>query len=1848
MRKKLLRPLALALTVLMLVSALPLQAMAADYRKGAQSGPSTSYKNGIYYENYKRVPITGDNRTDLLAIALSQLGYQEGAYNGAFSGEVSGGSNYVEYSYNLGDLGFGYGGSVYPWCASFVTWCLYQSHCTDQATFKELGRYHVGDYKYIWKEISCSQWVRQLKGAGYYKYSAYEGGSYTPKSGDLVFFQNSKGVAHIGICLYTAGGRIYTVEGNTSDAAGLEANGGGVYFKNYLLTTSYINGYGVLPYKSDSSVPAIDYSGNNPTPGLYISNANKYIYTTETGTSHSYIMDRFTMFEVTEVCSNGRLKVITKERNGSTVTGYITNNSDRVIQLSSSQNNALEAAKTNLQKAVDQTGTIRHYNYAEAKLLEIRTAYADAKSLLDNSKATAAQLNAAADNLTALITQTGSNTIALNNQGIYINGRNGFIKAGDCFIFSPTWNNGLITVDNANIRYTINVVCGWDAAQQVNVVKSITYGSGNSTPSIQLAADEFLIACHNWETGVADSDSPVPYSGTNYQILSELEIGSAVKLSGCTALNAGTDVQPGAFLKFAPAEAVMMTGRNQSVAAGNAVLLTPTFENGLLTPANANIHNTLNVLVKWDNDKSAWIVAEKSVGSGVADESSNIQLTDGAVLIAACPGTDAFSAANYAKLNAAKVGQKVIFSGITPDKYSSDLSNAANISFVDYASGGESDQLAPTNLAYGKDYIARLPGTTAHQAGLTDGVYLKGLNFDGGWFGFMENSASAAWNTDDQGIGRITMDLGERYLLSEVKLHVYAGVNEASIGSPSFVKAYVSADGETYQYAGDLVINADATESYWAAGEITASGRYVRLLVGPSDDSAWVFVNELEIYGTQPTEENIALNAAVTATTNGTGSYVAGLTDGTYVTELGEYGWFGFLNDGSENANTTGGTGSVVIDLTGRYQITDVRAHVFAGENTEGISAPKAVDVSVSPDGVNYIKVGSLNLAELTETGWAALGEDAVVGRYLKLDVTCDGTWALLNEIEVFGAPHTQSVDDNIALGKSYIAPAYPDSTFTADLTDGVASSMLQYNVNNDAWFGFYNTGDATGGNVGTNDRGIITLDLGGHAEITSVSMNLLAGANDAGATQPGYINVYVSTDGQWFEYIKTIDVDPAADGGYWVSYDCSETPAYARYVKFALSVNDGQLVLLNEIKIGGTMLTSDDAAETGTLANVTLTGTFNGWNSTPNMQVMDDSWVRATLALTAGTHEFKILHGNDWYGSTTTIQDTTLTSANALILSTEGNNCVLNTSYNGNYTFSYNHNTQELIVAFEPGTLYLQGSFNDWGMDTMMVDNGNGTYTATITLDPGSYPYCVANAENTLSWPAAAATLEVPYKADVTFVLDVYGNVITASQQAIAGDVVTITGAFNGWDADTQMEVVEGTKVCATLNLTPGSYEFQVLENGVWMGNGGKVTDTTAEVLVMTEDGGNCTLNVSLPGSYTFLYDTDTDELTITCTPDELFLYGDFNGWNQDLPMTPGENGSYSATVELDAGTYEYKVGNGSWSASWPENNASVTVQKPSTLTVTFSLDAVGNRVVTHTVTERVPKFDITQSNLTLGNDLTLYFYFGKDLCADWTGCYAVMTKPYADGTETLTVTVPFEDWDGNYHSTLYRVAFPGIAAKEMADVVSIVVYNAEGVAISNVGTGSIRNYVDKLMAAYSNDADIMRLAVDMLNYGAEAQKYFHYNEETLANAGLTAEQLAFGTNTAPVCEDKSVKGTNARGGALTLESSILMKAYFYGLTEGMTAKVSFTDYRGELVEKELGAHSDGYFAVNQIVAADGRQMVTVTVYNADGSVYGTFTDSMESYTARAHAAGNAVAVLADAVMCFSDSARNYLLNRK
>ena len=334
MKKHFTRVLAVALVLAMMIPCLVLPASASlTYRKGGNS-VSSSYKSGRYYTNYTKLTLGDDDRNNLLAVAFSQLGYQEGPSAGSYSGTVASSGNYTEFNYNAGDW---LGTYSYAWCASFVSWSLYQSRCTDQASYKYACRFNKGDTSCIWKEYSCTAWVSQLSNyTSYYKKSAYRGGSYTPIYGDIIFFKNSKGPCHVGIVVYVSGGRVYTIEGNTSSGTGLEANGGGVYFKNYSLSSSYIHGYARLPYENTDNVSNIDYSGNNPTTGLYMTNTTKYLYkdaacttraTYNDGTKVSVPMYR--MIEVTAIANGGSALKVTYDG----VTGYLSNNSDRVIQI---------------------------------------------------------------------------------------------------------------------------------------------------------------------------------------------------------------------------------------------------------------------------------------------------------------------------------------------------------------------------------------------------------------------------------------------------------------------------------------------------------------------------------------------------------------------------------------------------------------------------------------------------------------------------------------------------------------------------------------------------------------------------------------------------------------------------------------------------------------------------------------------------------------------------------------------------------------------------------------------------------------------------------------------------------------------------------------------------------------------------------------------------------------------------------------------------------------------------------------------------------------------------------------------------------------------------------------------------------------------------------------------------------------------------------------------------------------------------------------------------------------------------------------------------------------------------
>ena len=275
---------------------------------------SDEYKSGPYYENFVKVKLTGDQQKDVLAIALSQLGYHEGNDATQLDGtSPSGTRDFVEYNVLFGkvDNGQGNGASYgYYWCASFVNWCLRQAGVSAEASATA--------------EISCQRWLAACKSEGIYSGKS----GYVPQPADMIFFRDSgSGVSstHIGFVLCSDGRSVYTVEGNTS-SGDYSSDGEYVAIKQYEFGSPYIVGYATPRYNKESSYNRVDYSVEAPnrTEGQYISNTEIEIYETPTSPIESPIgrIDAYRVFDVVEISEDRSAFRISYEKDGSTVTGY--------------------------------------------------------------------------------------------------------------------------------------------------------------------------------------------------------------------------------------------------------------------------------------------------------------------------------------------------------------------------------------------------------------------------------------------------------------------------------------------------------------------------------------------------------------------------------------------------------------------------------------------------------------------------------------------------------------------------------------------------------------------------------------------------------------------------------------------------------------------------------------------------------------------------------------------------------------------------------------------------------------------------------------------------------------------------------------------------------------------------------------------------------------------------------------------------------------------------------------------------------------------------------------------------------------------------------------------------------------------------------------------------------------------------------------------------------------------------------------------------------------------------------------------------------------------------------------
>ena len=202
------------------------------------------YKSSKYYENLKNVPRTGNQAINVIAIALSQVGYHEGNDESEFHGlNTEGTGDFVEYNklYGIIDYNVRYG---YAWCASFATWCLRQADVSVEQSAQ------TGKNTYI----STRQWKDAFENAGAFVSDK----KYVPVTGDIIFFKDvddktiEVDTSHVGIVLYSDGKNVYTVEGNTNTIMGGDHAFDCVAVKSYTLDSKYIVGYGKPKYKNNN------------------------------------------------------------------------------------------------------------------------------------------------------------------------------------------------------------------------------------------------------------------------------------------------------------------------------------------------------------------------------------------------------------------------------------------------------------------------------------------------------------------------------------------------------------------------------------------------------------------------------------------------------------------------------------------------------------------------------------------------------------------------------------------------------------------------------------------------------------------------------------------------------------------------------------------------------------------------------------------------------------------------------------------------------------------------------------------------------------------------------------------------------------------------------------------------------------------------------------------------------------------------------------------------------------------------------------------------------------------------------------------------------------------------------------------------------------------------------------------------------------------------------------------------------------------------------------------------------------------------------------------------------------
>ena len=447
----------------------------ACYEELTPGDPTADLETAADWEaSVSGVVLTGDYRTDLLAIAETQLGYRESTRNFIIdeAGFVKGYTRYGQW------YGIPYG----DWCAMFVSFCLHYAGIPETAVPYESG---------------CANWVSALSAAGLYR----PAGMAAPVKGDIIFFDNDgDGSAdHVGLVAGVTEEEpsIKTIEGNSADR---------VQYLSYNSSASNILGYAEIPAEPDAQAqPEADeatdnsvglfaavLSGEDTTAGpitvdpyitgasLYYRNSSEEDWTKATedttipGTAELKLEVNYKEIQLSDLLSNGgRLQfTVPPLLRNPTAEGTITDDDGNVIG------------------TVNVADNVLTIDFDETWLQEQE---AENITLINGSFYITSQINYSE------VGEDGQNTITIGSVTIEAEFEADIVaKNADVDVTKAVSEKIIHEADGDYLEYTLTVKAGMDGCPEVSVKDSFT-ANGNYVSYVGLS---------DTEATLADSGSP--------------------------------------------------------------------------------------------------------------------------------------------------------------------------------------------------------------------------------------------------------------------------------------------------------------------------------------------------------------------------------------------------------------------------------------------------------------------------------------------------------------------------------------------------------------------------------------------------------------------------------------------------------------------------------------------------------------------------------------------------------------------------------------------------------------------------------------------------------------------------------------------------------------------------------------------------------------------------------------------------------------------------------------------------------------------------------------------------------------------------------------------------------------------------------------------------------------------------------------------------------------------------------------------------------------------------------------------------------------------------------------------